>query len=262
MRVLVTGAAGRLGRRLAPTLERDHELVLGDTSPLDDQRFLPLDVCDLEAARVAVRGCDAVVHMAILDWRACGTEDTLRQSVPAIRVHVVGLHNMLHAAWEVGVRKFIYISTVSAVDGLPPGTVVGSDTRHYSNTIYGMTKGFGEDLCRMFHCSLGLSIAVLRLGTLFIPEADGTWVANVFVPNSGKQPSITPGASGVHVDDVTRAVSLALEASDPGYCLVHVVGADSGAHWDLKAAREAFGWEPRYAFGSDGLPHPRSVDPP
>jgi len=56
----------------------------------------------------------------------------------------------------------------------------------------------------------------------------------------------------MHVDNVTRAIDLALEPPEPGYALVHIVGADSGERWDLEAARRAFGWQPRYAFGPDG----------
>lgn len=136
---------------------------------------------------------DAVVHMAIVDWPPCSAEKSLRYAVAALQVHVIGIHHMLQAAWEADVRRFVYVSSVSAVDGIPPGTPVGSHTRHYSNTIYGMTKGFGEDLCRMFHYSLGLPVAVLRLGTVFIPESSGAWIGNVYVPDLTAHPAPRPG---------------------------------------------------------------------
>ena len=253
MRVLITGAAGRLGRRLTQKLEQDHGLLLGDINPLDDPRYRALDVRDPEAARDAVRGAEAVVHMAILDWPVCGAEEALRYAAPALQVHVLGTQNMLQAAWESGVRQFVYISSVSAVDGLSPQTRIGSDTRHYSNAIYGLTKGFGEDLCRMYHHSVGLPVAILRLGTLYMPETTGCWVGNEFFPQAAQEPPATPGSSRVHVDDVTRAIALALHQTAPGYALVHVVGADSGHRWDLDAARQAYGWSPQYAFGPDGL---------
>lgn len=256
MRVLITGAAGRLGRKLTHELGDQHDLLLGDINPLGDPRFVPLDVTDLEAARSATRGCDAVVHMAILDWPPCSAEEALRYAPAALQVHAVGTSNMLQAAGEAGVRQFVHISSVSAVDGLPPDVRVDSATRHYSNAVYGLTKGFGEDLCRMFHHTLGLSVAVLRLGSIYIPEADGVWIGNVFHPQAARQPLLAAGTSCVHVSDVTGAIALALRPPAPGYALVHVVGADSAARRDLRAAREALGWEPRYAFGADGLPHP------
>ena len=254
MRVLITGAAGRLGTRLTKTLTASHDLVLGDLKHLDDPRFVPLDITDLAAVRAAVAGCDAVAHLVIQDWPSCSPREMLHYGVPALKAHAIGLHQVLHAALEAGVRRFVYTSSVSAVDGLPAGTRVDSDTRHYSNSMYGLTKGFGEDLCRQFHHAYGLSLAVLRLGTVFAPEGDGAWIGNAYHPDPSQCPSPGTATSRVHVDDVTRAITLALEAPGPGYALVHVVGADSGDRWDLEAARRLFGWQPRYAFGPDGLP--------
>ncbi|MBM3500252.1 MAG: NAD(P)-dependent oxidoreductase, partial [Armatimonadetes bacterium] len=129
-----------------------------------------------------------------------------------------------------------------------------SDTRHHSNAIYGMTKGFGEDLCRMFHESRGLPVAVLRLGNLYVPEASGAWVGNVHLPDLATHPPPGPTPSRVHVEDVARAIALALETPEPTYALVHIVGDGSEGRWDLEAARRLYGWEPRYTFGADGLP--------
>jgi uronate dehydrogenase len=252
MSVLITGAAGRLGRKLTRALERSHELVLGDVTPLADPRFVPLDVTDLEAVRAAVQGCDAIAHLAIADWPLGSFEDDLRHATRALQVHVAGTYNMLQAAWANGVRQFVHISSVSAVDGLPPEMPVTSDTRHYSNSLYGLTKGFGEDLCRAFHHSYGVPVAVLRIGTIYNPEPGGAWLGNIF--HAAGNPLPLPSSSQVHVDDVTRAIELALEQSEGGYVVSHIVGAEAGGRWDLTAARDAYGWAPQYAFGADGLP--------
>jgi len=98
-------------------------------------------------------------------------------------------------------------------------------------------------------------VAVLRLGTVFAPEGSGAWIGNAYYPDLTKCPAPGTATSRVHVDDVTRAIALALEAPGPGYALVHVVGADSGNRWDLEAARRVYGWTPRYGFGADGLPY-------
>lgn len=255
MKILITGAAGRLGRRLASHLKAEHELILGDIAPRTDGPFIPLDVTDLEAAREATRGCEAVIHMAILDWPPCSREEELGFMSAALQVHTVGTSNVLQAAWEAGVKQFIHISSVSAVDGLPPDVRVDSSTRHYSNSVYGLTKGFGEDLCRMYHHAVGLSVAILRLGTIYNPEPDGVWIGNIFHPHTAGPPPLASGTSGVHVEDVMEVISLALHPPQPGYVLVHVVGADSGDLWDLEAAGQVYGWQPRYTCGADGMPH-------
>jgi len=78
--------------------------------------------------------------------------------------------------------------------------------------------------------------------------------AVAYAANDAAHPDPGPASSRVHVDDMTRAIALSPESSDPKYALVHVVGADSGRRWDLDAARHAFGWTPRYAFDPDGQP--------
>ena len=254
MKILITGAAGRLGRRLTAALGTSHELILGDIKPLADPGFIRMDITDMTAVRAAVRSVDAIVHTAILDWPICSAEESLHHAAASLRVHVIGIHNILHAAWESGVKRFVYTSSVSAVEDIPADTQVGSDTRHYSNDIYGMGKGVGEDICRMFHHTFGLSVAVLRLGNIFIPESRGAWVGNIHVPDLSAGPAMDASPSRVHIDDVTRAITLALEAPDLGYVLAHVVGAGSGSRWDLETARRVYGWKPRYAFGADGLP--------
>lgn len=250
MRVLITGAAGRLGRKLTAALEPHHALVLGDVIALSDPRSVPLDVTDLAAVRAAVQGCEAIVHLAIADWAVGSAEQDLQHGARALQVHVAGTYNVLQAAWEARVRQFVHISSVSAVDGLTPGTPVGADCRPYSNSLYGLTKGFGEDLCRAFHRTYGVPVAVLRLGTIYNPEPGGVWLGNVFCPAGSALPQ--PSSSQVHVDDVTRAIRLALETPEPGYVIAHIVGLGAGQHWDRAVAREALGWEPRYAFNEAG----------
>ena len=61
MRLLVTGAAGVVGRCIAPALT-EHELLLTD---LPGKGFEPLDVTDRDAVREAVGWCDTVIHLQV-----------------------------------------------------------------------------------------------------------------------------------------------------------------------------------------------------
>jgi len=252
MKILIAGAAGRLGLRLRGGLEKAHDLVLADLKPVDDPRFVQVDIMDFPSVCSAMRGCDAVVHMVIADFPSCAPVDSLRYGVSSLNTQVIGIYNVLRAALESGVRRFVYTSSVSAVDGMPCDARVASDTRHYSHSIYGLTKGFGEDLCRMYHHSFNLSVAVLRLGTIFAPEGGGVWIGNVYYPDMARLPAYDEPTSRVHVDDVICAIARAVEAAEPDYALTHVVGADSGGLWDLDEGFRLYGWRPRYAFARDG----------
>jgi len=256
VRVLITGAAGRLGRKLSGALGGEHELVLGDVNPPDDPRAMPLDVTDLAAVRASVAGCEGIVHMAIVDWPLPSLEETLRYGATALQVHVAGTYNVLQAALEAGLRRVVHLSSASAVDGLPEGTAVPPDCRHYSNGPYGLTKGLAEDVCRAFHAAYGVPVTILRLGTIYSPEPGGVWIGNQFVREGADQPPPPPGptSSRVHVDDVTRAIAMALAVVEPEYALVHIVGASAGDTWDLEAARRVLGWAPRVGFDEAGLP--------
>lgn len=256
MRVLITGASGRLGRKLTSALEAEHDLVLGDVDPPADPRAVMLDITDLATVRAAMAGCDAVAHLAIVDWPPGSPETLMDYGARALQVHVGGAYNVLRVAGEVGVRRCVHISSVSVVDGLPEGTIAPPDCRHYSNNIYGFTKGLGEDVCRLFHEAFGVAVMVLRLGTIYNPEPGGVWIGNRFVPDGGEQPPPPPGPtpSRVHVDDVTEAIARALAATEPGYALMHIVGASAGATWDLGEAQRVLGWAPRYAFDEAGEP--------
>jgi nucleoside-diphosphate-sugar epimerase len=66
MRVLITGAAGYVGRRLSSGLEGEHELRLGDVVVPDaDPRRVRLDVTRFEDVAAAMQGVEAVIHLAV-----------------------------------------------------------------------------------------------------------------------------------------------------------------------------------------------------
>ena len=118
-KALITGAAGRVGRVLTRELEPDHDLLLGDIQPLDDPRFVPLDVTSADQVQAAVARAEAVIHLAIANRTPETETSSWAYAHAAIQVQVLGTHHVLRAAAEQGRKRVLYASSISAVQGYP-----------------------------------------------------------------------------------------------------------------------------------------------
>lgn len=242
MKVLILGAAGRVGSRLTKTLSPSHDLILADVRPIEDPRYLKLSVLDVPLLEETVAGVDAVVYLSIVNTPAYGGRETIEYVSDSFRVQVEGVYNALQAAVRGGGKRVLYASTVSAVSRYPRDVMVSSEHRYFTAGTYGITKGLGEELCRNIHETRGLPVVILRLGNVYVPELHGH-------PQQRH-----PHPSRVHVDEVALAFAKVLETPQPPYALIHVVGEHPDRQWDLDAARELYGWSPTVRFGPDGQP--------
>src|SRR4029077_19512316 len=106
-RVLITGAAGYVGRHVTRGLEAEHELRLGDLSiPDGDARWVRLDVPRPEEAAAAMRGVDAVIHLAVASGHEGDYEDDAFNQL-RFDVNVKGTCNVLEAARRGGGRRHV-----------------------------------------------------------------------------------------------------------------------------------------------------------
>ena len=108
-KVVVTGGAGRVGAYVLRELERDFEVTCADlVAPASGGAFVQTDVMQLDSVRAALHGADAVIHLAAIDydWRAAPEK--------YIDVNVRGTWHVLQAAAELGVKKVVLCSSVSA----------------------------------------------------------------------------------------------------------------------------------------------------
>ena len=109
MKVLVTGSAGTVGRPVCEALARRGHAVRGfDRAPTPELAdAVVADLADGEAVRAAVRGIDAVVHLAAQPVEAPFAE--------LVGPNVVGLYNVMDAAREEGVRRIVLASSMMVV---------------------------------------------------------------------------------------------------------------------------------------------------
>lgn len=224
-RVLVTGAAGSIGRVVVPGLQKaGHEVAALDlvAAPAAlDVEWHQADCADPQAvdAVIAEAGVDAVVHLA-------GHPD--EASLPDSLVsHVHTTAALLDAMVAHGVTRLVYASSNHAVGMTPRSDLVGVDVRPRPDTFYGVGKVAAEAVMSLYADRHGIDAVSCRIGSfLERPETRrhlATWLSH---------------------DDCVRMVQAALTAESPGFAVLYGISANTGAWWDLEAGRR-LGYEPQ-----------------
>lgn len=152
MKVLITGAAGRIGGLLAERLPALGWEVTGCDVTGDWTRG---DICDLDAMRRLCIGQEVVMHLAGAPNAANGWDHISR-------LNIEGTRCVLEAARAAGVRRVVYASSIHTVGALPWGTPFGPDLPPAPSGLYGATKIAGEALCQSY-ALMGLATTAIRI---------------------------------------------------------------------------------------------------
>src|SRR5579872_2531941 len=169
MRILITGSSGQLGVEIARQLSSQHDIIGIDLVEGGWTRHRA-NIVDREVVRSLMKGIDAVIHIASLHAPHLATVS--KQAF--IDVNVTGLLNMLEAAADEGVRRFVYTSTTSLYGfALVPheqAVWVTEELIPQPRDIYDITKRAAEELCQHFAREHGLPTICLRTSRFF-PES-------------------------------------------------------------------------------------------
>jgi nucleoside-diphosphate-sugar epimerase len=195
-RLLLTGAAGKVGACLRDALRERYEWVLTDQKEVGKsggQPFYQADITDLAALRGLCEGIDTVVHCAASSQLTAGWDELLPNNI-------IGLYNILQAATEGGCRRVILTSSYHVVFGYPAGQPVPLTWPAYPVNLYGASKVLGESLASVFAHQSALSIICLRLGA--VKQAEELGVGQSIL------------AEVITYNDLIRLVIAAIEAPD------------------------------------------------
>ena len=163
-RILLTGAAGNVGRAIRPFLaDRYEHVVLSDLETIDDtaanESFLQGDITDADFTDRVVDGVDGVVHLAALVGPDYNYEDVLSPSL-------TGCVNIFESCRKKGVRRVVYASSHHAVGFLPRDRRVDHTTPPRPDGWYGISKVFGEAVCAYYADKFGFRVMAIRIGSV------------------------------------------------------------------------------------------------
>jgi uronate dehydrogenase len=211
-RILLTGAAGGLGRVLRERLARYADILrLSDIAPIDAARegeeSMPCDLADAAAVHELVRGVDVIVHLG-----GVSVERPFEEVLPA---NIQGTYHLYEAARRHGVRRIVFASSNHAIGFYRQGEVIDANVPQRPDSYYGLSKVFGEQLARFYFDRYGIESVCVRIGSSFPEPKDRRMLA-----------------TWLGYDDLEQLVRRSMFVPRVGCTIVYGVSANRECWWD------------------------------
>ena len=220
-RLLLTGAAGALGKVLRESLRPDCRLMrLSDKAAMapagKNEEVVECDLADKQAVDALVDGCNAVVHLG-----GVSVEKPFEEVLDA---NIRGVFHLYEGARRHGCKRVVFASSNHAIGFHKQGEMLDGDSPRRPDGYYGLSKSYGEDLSRFYFDRYGIETACLRIGSSFPEPKDRrmliTWLS---------------------YGDLTRLVRACLAAPKVGHTVIYGASANRDKWWDnTKAAHLGF----------------------
>ncbi len=222
-RVAITGGSGRLGAFVTDELRPHCDVTVLDLAPpAADVRFECVDMMDRERLHRALQGHDAVVHLAGIDLDTATTPDAY------LRVNAVGSWNLMEAAHDLGLRRCVLCSSITATGlhearpGYAPHYLpVDEDHPCAPVHAYGVSKQVMETMAASFSRRGGMEVISLRPMLVMLPHN------HALIRDRAADPACRWLFYYVSPSDAARAFRCALEAHDLPYKTYFVTAEDS-----------------------------------
>jgi UDP-glucose 4-epimerase len=252
MRVLVTGASGRIGRAIVVRLSREHEVLGLDRAPSSTADFIG-EISDAALLKQALHRVDAVVHTAALH----APHVSLLTDLEFERINVHATQLLAETAAESGISRFVFTSTTALYGkaSTPVGKAgwVDETLAPQPETIYHKTKIAAEDYLERYAKRTSIPVTVMRMSRCF-PEPAPIMAAYRL-------------HRGVDARDVADAHALALALAPPGFRKYVISGATpfdaadaTALHKDAPTVIKQKAPELAWAFAQRGWALPQSID--
>lgn len=245
MKVLLLGGSGHVGTFITPYLQRRHSLRVLDLHPPRHigVEYVEGSVTDPDALRRALDGVDAFIWVVMRKPQGGSVRD---QDIPTIvenyEVNTKALHLTLFIAQELGVMRGIYTSSMSVHYRMRERFEAEELIPYDTPTVYGLSKGFGEQICQYFARWWDMNIVALRITGPRTREQYVEQRRNPVIPTQGKPLFVTDE------EDLANAYLAALEAIQTGhgrFDAFFIAGDEDEREHNLSKAKRVLGWEPR-----------------
>jgi UDP-glucose 4-epimerase len=209
-RICITGGAGFIGSHLVEKLVTDNELVVYDNLHRNALQFAHVDghphltfvkgdVLDFAATRRALDGCQIVIHCAAI----AGVYSVDRNAVTTMEVNLLGTHQVVKAALEVGVERFVEFSTSEVYGPFihkgreDESTTIGPIGE--SRWVYAASKLASEHLSYAHYKEDHLPLAIVRPFNVYGPRQVGDGAIRGIIMQALKNAPITLFNDGTQI---------------------------------------------------------------
>ncbi|OCX61293.1 NAD-dependent dehydratase [Thioclava sp. SK-1] len=223
-RILITGAAGQLGAVLRQKLKPHAKMLrLSDITDLGvaapGEEIVLCDLADGAAVDALVEGCDAIVHLGGI---------SVEKSFDLIEsANLRGVYNLYEAARMHGLPRIIFASSNHTIGFYTQDQRLSHTDPFRPDSLYGVSKIFGEAVASLYHDKFGQESALVRIGSC-TPAPENYRMLSTWFSH----------------EDFVSLIMAAFTAPRLGCTVVWGQSANDAGWWDNSHA--AFlGWVPR-----------------
>ncbi|OUS38944.1 NAD-dependent dehydratase [Rhodobacterales bacterium 56_14_T64] len=223
-RVLLTGAGGNLGKVVRENLAGVYDTLrvtdLIEMAPAGSgEEVVQCDLSDAEAVMQLVEGCDAIMHLGGISLE--NTFDSI------LNANIRGTYNIYEAARKHGVKRVMFASSNHVTGFHKRETRLDATSEMRPDSIYGVSKGFGELLARYYFDQFGIETACVRIGYSFEKPLTRRMMA-----------------IWLSFDDFTDLAKRVIAADRVGFAVVYGMSNNKETWWD-NSLTSYLGWQPK-----------------
>jgi uronate dehydrogenase len=244
-RILLTGAAGGLGKVLRQTLKpyasllRLSDIVLPEAAA-EHEEVVVCDLADKAAVDQLVKGVDAILHF--------GGVSVERSFEEILGPNICGTFHIYEAARRHGVKRVIFASSNHVVGFYKQTETIDALSPRRPDGYYGLSKSYGEDLATFYYDRYGIETLSIRIGSSF-PEPQNRRMLSTWLS----------------YDDLTQLIVKGLDTPDLGHTVVFGMSDNPEVWWDNRLAAH-LGYAPkdssaRFSAKVEAQPQPAADDP-